>query len=190
MKLTPEELLERKRARNRAYMKRWRLEHPDEAKERNKKYREANPEKVSAGKKRCYERRKAHYLMKSNQWKESNREFHDAYHRNYRQTEWQRFADAQKRYRQRHPEKDGIEQRRIRRYRRRALMAKVDWENFTREEIFVRDGGICWLCGLKVDEDDWHLDHKIPIVKGGPHTRSNVAVSHPTCNHRKYAKIL
>jgi HNH endonuclease len=52
--------------------------------------------------------------------------------------------------------------------------------------IWERDEGCCYLCGLPVDCDNWHLDHKTPISKGGSHTYDNVAVTHPPCNQRKY----
>jgi len=185
----PRQDMDKKRARNRVYMSRWRLEHPEEAKARNKAYREAYPEKVAAGKKRCYERNPSLYIALREKWKTANRAKHDAYHKQYRQDEWKRFAEANKRYRQRNPDKV-LRDIRLGNYRRRARMAGVEFEYFLREEIFLRDNGICWICGLKVDESHWHLDHKIPVVKGGPHTRSNVAVSHPTCNNRKHAKIL
>lgn len=58
-----------------------------------------------------------------------------------------------------------------------------------RDAIWRRDAGICHLCLLPADAADWHLDHVIPIVHGGPHDPRNGAVSHPSCNLRKNDRI-
>jgi 5-methylcytosine-specific restriction endonuclease McrA len=47
------------------------------------------------------------------------------------------------------------------------------------------------ICGEVIPEgSSWHLDHIVPIARGGGHTWENVAVSHATCNIRKGAKLL
>jgi hypothetical protein len=57
--------------------------------------------------------------------------------------------------------------------------------------IFRRDHGNCQLrikCdGIKVKWDNWHCDHKIPWVKGGPTTVENGQVACPECNLSKGA---
>jgi len=60
-------------------------------------------------------------------------------------------------------------------------------------EIWKRDQGVCGICSNSrgpVDETNWHLDHIIPVSKGGLHTLENVQVSHPFCNLSKKDKIL
>lgn len=55
-------------------------------------------------------------------------------------------------------------------------------DQFSRLDIWERDGGRCHICGKKCDPKDWHLDHLVPLSRGGDHTRRNVAVAHPFCN--------
>lgn len=62
-------------------------------------------------------------------------------------------------------------------------------ELFSREEIYTRDNGRCFHCGRNVPSSGWHLDHIIPVSKGGTHTKSNVCVSCPRCNLVKSDKI-
>lgn len=69
--------------------------------------------------------------------------------------------------------------------RRRAIQAGVYIEEVDRLVVFQRDNGMCHLCQLPVDPDNWHLEHKVPISKGGLHCYSNVGVSHPDCNWHK-----
>lgn len=73
--------------------------------------------------------------------------------------------------------------------RRARVLGAPNIERFTREEIWERDGGICHICGRPADESSWHLDHKIPLVHGGEHTRANVGVAHPLCNMHKHTRL-
>lgn len=80
---------------------------------------------------------------------------------------------------------------------RRAQKLDPEAENFSRQEIFDRDGWICQLCNNPVDPEapsqsalSASLDHKIPLAKGGKHTRSNSQLAHLVCNQRKGAQLL
>lgn len=59
----------------------------------------------------------------------------------------------------------------------------------TRLALFERDHGICHICHKPADFDDFHIDHMFPLAAGGTNDPSNLAVSHPTCNRRKHAKV-
>jgi hypothetical protein len=77
--------------------------------------------------------------------------------------------------------------------RRRALKYNNGTvEVFTNIEIFERDHWVCGICGLKVDKDISYpdpksasLDHVIPLIHGGTHTRGNVQCAHLGCNSMK-----
>ncbi len=70
--------------------------------------------------------------------------------------------------------------------RKAILRGALVVESLDRQKVWERDGGICHICGTPADSEDWHLDHIIPVSKGGAHVMSNVAVSHPVCNLRKH----
>lgn len=61
---------------------------------------------------------------------------------------------------------------------------------FTRQQVWDRDSGICHLCNQPADPSDWHMDHVIPLSRRGAHSFENCAVSCPTCNLRKGARLL
>jgi len=61
-------------------------------------------------------------------------------------------------------------------------------ECFSRADIFERDGGVCHVCGELVDPDNWHIDHLLPLSRGGQHVAANVAVAHPKCNGARRAR--
>lgn len=63
-------------------------------------------------------------------------------------------------------------------------------EVVNRQVAFLNDAGICqWqYCSEAspfVDPANWHLDHIVPLSKGGEHSYANTQVTHPVCNQRK-----
>lgn len=72
------------------------------------------------------------------------------------------------------------------------------------DALMERDAGICWICGKRVDTNDYHwkdkifvagnnypsIDHVIPLAKGGRHEWQNVKLAHRICNSRKGATIM
>lgn len=56
--------------------------------------------------------------------------------------------------------------------------------------VYERDQGICGICNLPVPWDDLHIDHVIPLSKGGKHSYANVQSAHSLCNFKKGARIL
>lgn len=80
--------------------------------------------------------------------------------------------------------------------------AMVD-EDITLHDLFVRDNGICHICGGECDWNDHTyknrhfkpgntyptIDHVIPLAKGGKHSWANVKLAHFLCNSAKGAKV-
>ena len=67
---------------------------------------------------------------------------------------------------------------------------KTDWQK-VRKVIYDRDGGVCQKCGKEVPLWDYHVDHIIPISKGGDEWElTNLELSCPTCNLKKGAKLV
>lgn len=50
--------------------------------------------------------------------------------------------------------------------------------------VFERDSGICGICSDPI-EGPFHVDHIIPLSKGGEHSYANVQAAHPRCNCTK-----
>lgn len=74
------------------------------------------------------------------------------------------------------------------RHARRARLAGARVERVDVAVVFERDEGVCGICGDPVDPASWHLDHIVPLARGGEHSYANVQVAHPVCNLRKGAR--
>lgn len=68
---------------------------------------------------------------------------------------------------------------------RRLNAERRDIDPISREEIMERDGYVCYLCGKECSHDEIHIDHVMPISRGGKHVASNLRVACSTCNLRK-----
>lgn len=78
--------------------------------------------------------------------------------------------------------------------RRRLRFKKAVVEVFDPHEVFERDSWKCGICLKQVNRkakwpspDSPSLDHIVPIVEGGEHSRRNTQCSHLRCNLRKNA---
>lgn len=56
-------------------------------------------------------------------------------------------------------------------------------------ELLAKQKNRCALCPADISEHR-HLDHKVPLAKGGKHTASNVHYTCPPCNLRKGTRTL
>lgn len=54
------------------------------------------------------------------------------------------------------------------------------------ESIRIAQGNRCYLCGKKLKK--YHIDHFIPISKGGTNDPGNLRIACPKCNLSKGAK--
>jgi 5-methylcytosine-specific restriction endonuclease McrA len=125
----------------------------------------------------------------------ANRERLLAYHKDYIKKNPQVSRRKQKKYWAKHPEKAQAFNR-----KRRARANNVEHIFYTKEEVLKKYGTDCHICGAPIDlkaprkagkkgwEHGLHLDHLIPISKGGPDTIDNVRPAHGVCNLSKGAK--
>ena len=67
---------------------------------------------------------------------------------------------------------------------RRAHKLNQFIEDVDPQVVYEMHGGMCGVCKQFI-EDDFHVDHVIPLSKGGMHGYVNVQPAHPSCNLRK-----
>lgn len=142
----------------------------------------ADPDKFRARHRQWYAENRAHCVEYATQWARDNPEKHKANERAYGRRHSARIVQRVKAWQTANPDRMRDHRRRTKALRRGAGEART----FDRNLIWERDGGRCHICGKRCAPDAWHLDHLIPLSRGGAHTPENVAVSHPTCNVRRH----
>lgn len=125
----------------------------------------------------------------------ANRENLLSYQKKYRKNNPAKFRAKQKRYWARNPEKAQEFNR-----KRRARVNDVEHLPYSKDQVLEKYGTDCHICGTPIDlnaprkagkkgwEHGLHLDHLIPISKGGPDTIDNVRPAHGLCNLSKGAR--
>jgi 5-methylcytosine-specific restriction endonuclease McrA len=74
--------------------------------------------------------------------------------------------------------------------KRQARKRGATVETVYRRVVFERHRGVCGICLQPIDPaEQWHIDHVIPLSKGGAHSYANTQPSHPACNVRKGDKL-
>ena len=75
--------------------------------------------------------------------------------------------------------------------KRRALKRNAEHDNYMPwlKEIKSKRKFICYWCGKKVATNRLHVDHIIPLSKGGNDTWDNVCASCDKCNMAKHDKM-
>lgn len=58
-----------------------------------------------------------------------------------------------------------------------------------RRLVFLAHSGRCGICLKPIRARKWHLDHIMPLSRGGKHCYLNVQPSHVRCNLRKGNRI-
>lgn len=154
----------------------WYKEHPDRARETHAEWRRTHKKEDAAIKARWYEdnrektiaRVHARYQEKRDTILEQNRAYRAAHPELV--NEWSAARRARKR------DAEVIADR--------ASMVAIYREAKTAPEV------TCYLCGGSVPLGQRHVDHVIPLVRGGKHSKENLAITHRKCNLVKSTKLL
>jgi len=58
-----------------------------------------------------------------------------------------------------------------------------------RLRLFTLHGGVCWLCGSKIDgtREAWEVEHTLALALGGDNSDDNLRPAHARCHKAKTA---
>ena len=68
--------------------------------------------------------------------------------------------------------------------RKKNSLGQHTYEDILR--LFVEQNGLCTYCGKKLELTDYHVDHNIPLAKGGSNGSENICLCCPPCNLHKH----
>ena len=165
---------ERYLAQKRAWAKRWREKNKDEKKRRDRALYLANREaRIAAQRARDALRDQEHV-------REIKRKSYDK----YRQRDREKRRAKAAAYRKKNPFKT-VEHNTKRRLR--FLRAEGRFTASDVAKLYVEQMALCAKCRVFLER--WHVDHIIPLSRGGSNWPSNLQLLCPPCNLRKHAKI-
>lgn len=180
------------------YLKSYREKHRVRIAVQKKAWYEKNKKKLSPKYRQYYLDNRETTIKRAKIWAESNPEKRREIKKRWNERNRDYFANWkrenptwEKEWRKANPHKT-----RQYRHRRRALLKNTRSEEYTLEQIYIKDEGICQLCFVKVEISKGlpvnltpTVDHIIPISKGGDNTLANVQLAHYGCNSRKGNRI-
>lgn len=150
--------------------KEWKAENADHVRLYAAQYHESRREELVARSLRYYHDHKTEYQARSRAWRLRNPD---------------RLAENRCRYEHANP--DMV--RAWRRNRRARLSGSQGSHTAADERAQMRrQGGCCYYCGEGVSGGH-HVDHVIPLARGGGNDPSNLVVACPQCNLRKHTKL-
>jgi 5-methylcytosine-specific restriction endonuclease McrA len=162
--LTDQKILERRERQKKRYK-----ENPEKKKQAVKQYKKNNPDKIKISVKNNYEKNKTEILKKNAEWYKLNAEI-----KKERVSLWK---------------KNNMNKVRVMRCNRRARK-KLSPGSFTSAEIkqmLKQQKRKCVVCSINISKS-YHIDHIMPLIKGGSNNISNIQLLCPSCNLHKQAK--
>lgn len=190
----------RNREHNNQRTRRWADEHREEVREQGRAYASEHREEARNRTKIWYAANRDRKRATNKAWYWRDPEKRRAKNREYYQNNSDAVRLKVKTYRANHKddhnrwnrdwEKRNPEYARAHAARRRALKRNAPGK-YTQQDIELQyrsQHGLCWWCGKPVG-DEYHIDHVIPLKRGGTNDPRNIVISCPVCNLSKGVKL-
>lgn len=165
---------------------------PEKKLECDHRYREKNHDEILA-RHQVYNKTNREKVNEQNHaWRVAHPDKNSRHHTKYRSIHHEAILERAQKWREINIDK-AREYTRKRNHVYRARK-KGNGGSFTFEELnarFEEQEGFCFYCGellYKSFDRNIHIEHKIPIVRGGPNNISNIVLSCAKCNYSKHTK--
>ncbi len=149
-----------------------------------KAYREANPEKIKAIQDKWQLANAEKEALRKSLWQENNPDKVRASSKAWQEANPEKFRESQAKWKGKNPDTGRIYSHN-RRARKKTNGGKLSAG--LSDRLFKLQKGKCACCKKPLG-DDFHLDHIMPLSKGGSNTDDNIQLLTQTCNQQKHAK--
>ena len=193
-KLLPKLTEDQKKQKRKEYY----LKNKEKIKSRNEEYYKENKEYFKEKAKENYHNNRDRRLRVHKIWASNNKEYIREENKKWRIENKDYLYEYNKKYKEENREqinkrdrtRNKTEARKIsmlnKSHKRRTIEKRGDVSNSEIKKL-LNESTKCYWCNKKLSNKK-HLDHYIPLSKGGEHTLTNLVVSCPTCNLQKNAK--
>lgn len=167
--------------------RRKRLENPKLARSQRRDYVMRNHERIKELKRLSYARNIDKEREKMKQRRITNPEYFRHRSRKYYYEHKELLLRKNKEYRS---SEHGKQVRRVLNRNRKARLKNAEGKH-TKDDIiaqYKRQNGHCYWCGKKVG-DLYHVDHVIPVSRGGSNNPDNLVIACPVCNTSRKNKL-
>lgn len=168
--------------------KRWRLNHPEKSKQNkswHKEYYRKNRKKKLDQVKKYYEANTEKVKENQKRWRQANTEKRSQYQKQYLKNNKEKIRIISKKWQQNNPDKirEYHHKRRANGIIKKGIISKLINENIFRYGIIT-----CEHC-KKSCSNNFHIDHIIPVSKGGTNEYNNLQILCAKCNLIKATEI-
>jgi 5-methylcytosine-specific restriction endonuclease McrA len=151
----------------------------------NRSFYLANSERIKARVSQWQKEHQEQRRQYNQEWSARNKEHRAEYNRRYAREHPEQMKEHQRRKRQKNQEQARV-------YalnylsRRRANEGRISLADV--RERYQRQNGQCNWCSVDVG-DKFHVDHVIPVSRGGSNLIGNIVITCPSCNMSKGNKL-
>lgn len=154
-------------------------------KEKRKAYREANKGNIKIKRVERYKaNREKHLTERAARYAEDPNKYR-AISTAWRERNPERVKEINARWSKSNPEKTRLKNNN-RRAKRRGNGGKLS--TTIQKKLLIIQRGKCAICKKRIKKCGFHIDHIIPISRGGKNIDGNVQLTCPKCNHKKGGK--
>ena len=162
----------------------WKDKNREHHNKTSRQYRDKNREIIIKKKKEYYLKNKENHLQVCKEWAFENKEKLKEYKSEYYLKNKEMLILKSNEYRK---TEQGKIVKRNSNHKRRTLTKNGDVTTQQLKELYSTVKN-CYWCNTKLNKNNTHLDHFMPLSKGGLHTIDNLVLSCSYCNLQKHAK--
>ena len=148
-----------------------------------------------------FDKQKEEIYLKRKKRYESNKDIINEKRRNHRLENIEYYRNIEKK-RSLNEDRKKYKREHSKRYRQTVNGKLSQLNKYHKRRTIIKDGDVttqqlkelystvknCYWCNTKLNKNNTHLDHFMPLSKGGLHTIDNLVLSCSCCNLQKHAK--